>query len=51
LTAYDLLLKQGIPAERIVVAGDSAGGNLGLSLILLNQLGKPMPGGAVLFSP
>jgi acetyl esterase/lipase len=39
-------------AKQIVVTGDSAGGNLALSLMLdLRDRGEPLPAGAVLFSP
>mmetsp|Transcript_39431 Transcript_39431/g.118074 ORF Transcript_39431/g.118074 Transcript_39431/m.118074 type:complete len:491 (+) Transcript_39431:39-1511(+) len=38
--------------ERIIVAGESAGGNLAVALCLrLSQLGAPMPGGLILMSP
>ncbi|BGP23118.1 lipase/esterase family protein [Rhodotorula toruloides] len=41
-----------IPPENIVVSGDSAGGGLALSLlVLLRDLGLPMPAGATLISP
>jgi len=50
--AYRWLLGQGIPAERIVVAGDSAGGGLALSLLLtLKRDGLRLPGGAVILCP
>jgi monoterpene epsilon-lactone hydrolase len=50
--AYDWLLASGIEPGRIVVAGDSAGGNLALALMLrLRDSGSPLPGGAVLLSP
>jgi acetyl esterase/lipase len=40
------------PHARIFVAGDSAGGGLGLSLLVrLRDLGLPMPSGAFLLSP
>ncbi len=52
LSAYDWLAHHGIPAERIVVAGDSAGGNLALALLVaLRDAGKPLPAGAVALSP
>lgn len=52
LTAYQHLLKQGQRPEHIVVAGDSAGGNLALVLLLrLRELQLPMPAGAVCLSP
>ena len=44
LAAYDWLRGQGVPAARIAVAGDSAGGGLGLSLMLaLRQQGRELP--------
>ena len=52
LAAYRHLLGQGIPPERIVLAGDSAGGTLVLStLIALRDAGGPMPAAAVAISP
>lgn len=52
LGAYQSLLEQGYGPEQIVVAGDSAGGNLSLVLTLkLRELGLPMPGALVCFSP
>lgn len=45
--AYLWLLGQGVPAEQIAVAGDSAGGGLALSLLLrLGQQGAALPCGA-----
>ncbi len=50
--AYRYLLTKGVPAQKIVVAGDSAGGGLALALALrLREAGKPLPGGLGLFSP
>ncbi|KAG8899314.1 hypothetical protein FRB99_006814, partial [Tulasnella sp. 403] len=41
-----------IDPKRLVLAGDSAGGNLCLSLlVILRDMGLPMPAGAVLISP
>jgi len=52
LDAYHWLLAQGIPATRIVVAGDSAGGHLAATLAAeLCRTGGPAPAGIVLFSP
>ena len=49
---YEWLLASGIDPGRIVVAGDSAGGNLALALLLrLRDAGTPLPAGAVLLSP
>lgn len=51
MAAY-LWLLQRFPAQRIVLAGDSAGGGLALALILaLKDAGQPLPGGAMLLSP
>lgn len=50
--AYDWLLDQGYPPERIVLAGDSAGGHLAVDLVLeLTRAGLPAPAAMVLFSP
>lgn len=50
--AYEYLLDQGFPAERIIVAGDSAGGGLSFSLALAaRDRGLPMPGGIAAISP
>jgi monoterpene epsilon-lactone hydrolase len=52
LAAYHWLLDLGIPASRIVVAGDSAGGHLAATLAAeLCRTGRPTPAGIVLFSP
>jgi monoterpene epsilon-lactone hydrolase len=52
LEAYRWLLAQGTPASRIVVAGDSAGGHLAVTLAAeLCALGLPVPAGIALFSP
>lgn len=52
LAAHDWLLRQGVGPERLVVAGDSAGGGLGLQLLLaLREGSAPLPAGAVLLSP
>jgi epsilon-lactone hydrolase len=52
LAAYRWLLAQGIPATRIVVAGDSAGGHLAATLAAeLCRIGRPAPAGVVLYSP
>ncbi len=49
---YRALLGAGYPAERIVVAGESAGGGLTLSLMLaLRAASDPLPAAAALFSP
>ncbi len=50
--AYRWLLRQGFKPSNIVIAGDSAGGNLTLTTILnLRDKGIPLPKGAVCFSP
>jgi len=50
--AYQWLLRQGFKPSNIVIAGDSAGGNLTLATILkLRDKGIPSPKGAVCFSP
>ncbi len=50
--AYDYLIEQGYPADRIIFGGDSAGGGLSLALALrLKRLGKELPAGIVLMSP
>lgn len=52
IAAYRWLLDQGHAPGRIVVAGDSAGGNLTLALLLrLRDEGLPLPAGAVALSP
>jgi monoterpene epsilon-lactone hydrolase len=49
---YHALLNAGYPPQRIVVAGESAGGGLTLSLMLaLRAAGVPLPAAAALFSP
>ena len=50
--AYRWLLAQGVPAERVVVAGDSAGGGLTVATLLaLRDAGDPLPAAAVCLSP
>lgn len=52
LTAYQWLLSQGWRPERVMIAGDSAGGGLAMALLLaLRDLGLPLPVGAILISP
>src|SRR5438445_10644563 len=49
---YRALLSAACPSECIVVAGESAGGGLTLSLMLaLRSAGDPLPAAAALFSP
>lgn len=50
--AYSALLEKGIAPENIVLAGDSAGGNLVLATLLrIRRANLGMPSGAVLLSP
>lgn len=50
--AYRSLLTEGVEPRRLVVAGDSAGGGLALSLLLtLRAAATPLPAAAALFSP
>lgn len=52
VAAYRWLLAQGIPSTDIVIAGDSAGGNLAIgTLVHLRDAGLPMPSRAACFSP
>ena len=49
---YRWLLGQGIAASRLVISGDSAGGNLALGVALWAlKEGVPLPGGLYLISP
>ena len=52
IAAFDALVGEGTPASSIVVAGDSAGGNLAIELQLaLRDRGGPQAAAAVLLSP
>lgn len=52
LRAWDYLMLLGYGARDVIVAGDSAGGNLALALTLkLKEEGRLLPRGLVLFSP
>lgn len=52
VSAYKALLAQGCRPENIIIAGDSAGGNLTLvTLLSLREQGLPLPAAAVLISP
>jgi acetyl esterase/lipase len=52
VTAYRWLLKQGIVAQNIVVAGDSAGGNLTITALMkLRDRGNSLPAAAACLSP
>jgi epsilon-lactone hydrolase len=49
---YRGVLRAGYPAHQVVLAGESAGGGLALSLMLvLRAAGDPLPAAAALFSP
>lgn len=51
-SVYKALLKDQYNPKKIVILGDSAGGNLALSLMLkIKQAGLPQPGAAILLSP
>jgi epsilon-lactone hydrolase len=50
-SAYCWLLGTGVSPQKIVIAGDSAGGNLALSTLLaLRDAGEPLPGAAICIS-
>ena len=52
LAMWDYLMYMGYGARDVIVAGDSAGGNLALELALkLKEQGRAQPRGLVLFSP
>jgi epsilon-lactone hydrolase len=52
VTAYRWLLKQGISAHNLVVAGDSAGGNFAVTTLMkLRDSGDPLPVAAACLSP
>ena len=52
VAAYRWLLSRGISPERVVVAGDSAGGGLTVATLLaLRDAGVPLPAGGVCISP
>lgn len=52
LDVYRALLEQGVSAEHLVLAGDSAGGGLSMALMLAAKAaGLPLPAAAVLMSP
>ncbi|HEV1993284.1 MAG TPA: alpha/beta hydrolase [Candidatus Acidoferrum sp.] len=52
VAVYRALLSTGYPSQRIVIAGESAGGGLALSLMLaLRAASVPLPAAAALFSP
>lgn len=52
LAAYAALLEAGTAPSKVVLAGDSAGGNLVLATLLrLRSEGRPMPAGVIALSP
>ncbi|GAB0102863.1 hypothetical protein JMUB6875_18340 [Nocardia sp. JMUB6875] len=52
VTAYRYLLDRGIPAQRILICGDSAGGGLTfLAALAIRDRGLPRPGGLAAMSP
>ena len=52
VAGYQFLLEQGIPPERLAIAGDSAGGALTLAALVAGRdAGLPMPAAAVCLSP
>lgn len=52
LEVWDYLMYRGYGARDVIVAGDSAGGNLALTLVLkLKEQGRILPRGLVLLSP
>ena len=52
LTVWDHLMKLGYGAKNVLLAGDSAGGNLALELTLsLKENDRFLPAGLILFSP
>lgn len=52
MAAWDYLMHLGYGADQVVLAGDSAGGNMALVLALrLREQGRRLPGRLVLFSP
>ena len=52
LAALEALEARGLPASKVIIAGDSAGGGLALATALrLRDAGKPMPAALYLISP
>ena len=52
LKTYQWLLAQGTPPARIIIAGDSAGGGLGVALVLaLKEKGISLPAAVLCMSP
>ena len=52
LAAYHYLLNRGIRPDQVIMAGDSAGGNLVItSMLALQAAGEPLPAAGVCISP
>lgn len=52
MKVWNYLMLQGYGARDVILAGDSAGGNLALTMILkLKEEKRMLPGGLILFSP
>jgi len=52
VSVYKWVLEQGVPAKNIVIAGDSAGGNLTITTLMkLRELNIPLPPAAACLSP
>jgi acetyl esterase/lipase len=52
VAAYANVIKEGVTPDRVILAGDSAGGGLAVATALrLKEQGGPMPGGMLLLSP
>ncbi|HUK62579.1 MAG TPA: alpha/beta hydrolase [Dongiaceae bacterium] len=52
LTAYEALLDSGVPASKVIVIGDSAGGGLTAALLVaLRTRGLPLPAAGVMVCP
>ena len=52
MASWQYLLDQGYAPDKIILVGESAGGNLALALTMaLKEQGKPLPGGLALLSP
>jgi len=52
LAAYHWIVNENVAPDRIVIAGDSAGGNLTLAMLMvLRDAGDPLPAAAVCISP
>ena len=52
VSTYEDMLEKGVDSCKIVVCGDSAGGNLALALsVYLREHNRPQPGALVLISP